>query len=298
MKSKIVVPVLGVALVALLGLTAKACETIQGGPVHRPEEFRDHVRATTRAGEDAYRALSPAPAKEPYASRQGSTSCVDDLGFDDTGVSRDEPIFTWDLDFASDDDYRAALASLRVTWREDGRTVEKVDNGITATLDDGIRVTLHLTSATTTASPNCEPRARVCATGTTTATHTNTCTTPTETGRSTNTSGRTERAGAAARTPGDTTAVSAERVYTVGTAEQPRVGREDRGTSVSSGAAGGTLPRRRGGHVPCRLLDSRTDCTHRPRSSPWRRTSPVSVGSASPASRCVNRSGFGRDSID
>jgi hypothetical protein len=144
MKSKIVVPVLGVALVALLGLTAKACETIQGGPVHSTEEFRDHVRATTRAGEDVYRALSPAPAKEPYASRQDSSSCVDDIGFDDTGVSRDEPAFTWDLDFASDEDYRAALASLRDTWREDGRTVEKVENGIAATLDDGIRVTLHL----------------------------------------------------------------------------------------------------------------------------------------------------------
>ncbi|WAL99544.1 hypothetical protein [Streptomyces sp. Je 1-369] len=144
MKSKIVVPALGVALVALLGLTAKACETIQGGPVHSTEEFRDHVRATTRAGEDTYRALSPAPSKEPYASRQGSSSCVDDLGFDDTGVSRDEPILTWDLDFAGDDDYRAALAALRATWRKDGRTVEKVDNGIATTLDDGIRVTLHL----------------------------------------------------------------------------------------------------------------------------------------------------------
>ncbi|GGV83003.1 hypothetical protein GCM10010228_58610 [Streptomyces massasporeus] len=144
MKPKIMVPVLGVTLVALFGLTAKGCEAIQGGPVRSTEAFRDHVRATTRAGEDVYRALSPAPAKEPYASRQDSSSCVDDFGFDDTGVSRDEPIFTWDLDFASDDDYRAALASLRNTWREDGRTVEKVDNGIAATLDNGIRITLHL----------------------------------------------------------------------------------------------------------------------------------------------------------
>ncbi|MFF5846491.1 hypothetical protein ACIP4T_32690 [Streptomyces massasporeus] len=144
MKSKIVVPVLGVALVALLGLTAKACESIEGGPVRSTDEFRDHVRATTRTGEDVYRALSPAPAKEPYASQQGSSSCVDDFGFDDTGVSRDQPLFTWDLDFESDDDYRAALASLRDTWREEGRTVEKVDHGIAATLDDGIRVTLHL----------------------------------------------------------------------------------------------------------------------------------------------------------
>ncbi|MFJ9662157.1 hypothetical protein ACIRPR_29825 [Streptomyces griseoflavus] len=148
MKSKIVMPVLAVALVTLLGLTAKGCQTLQGGPLHGIEEFRDHVRATTRAGEGAYRALSPAPAGEPYASRQGSTSCKDDLGFDDTGVSRDEPISTWDLDFASNDDYRAALASLKATWRQDGRTVEKVDNGISATLDDGIRVTLHLNSYT------------------------------------------------------------------------------------------------------------------------------------------------------
>ncbi|MDX3434396.1 hypothetical protein PV664_36940 [Streptomyces sp. ME01-18a] len=144
MKSKIVVPVLGVALVALLGLTAKGCEALQGGPVRSAETFRDHVRATTRTGVDVYRALSPAPAKEPYASRQGSTSCVDDFGFDMTGVSRDEPIFTWGLDFASKDEYRAALASLRATWHDDGRTVEEVDNGIAATLDDGIRVTLHL----------------------------------------------------------------------------------------------------------------------------------------------------------
>ncbi|MER6860526.1 hypothetical protein [Streptomyces pilosus] len=148
MKSKIVIPVLGVALVALLGLTAKACQTMHGGPIHGIEELRDHVRATTRAGEDAYRALSPAPTEEPYASQEGSTSCVDDFGFDDTGVSRDQPIFTWEVDFAGDDDYRAALASLRATWREEGRTVEKVDNGIAATLDDGIRVTLHLNSYT------------------------------------------------------------------------------------------------------------------------------------------------------
>ncbi|MFF8633531.1 hypothetical protein ACF052_04850 [Streptomyces pilosus] len=41
-----------------------------------------------------------------------------------------------------------ALASLKATWRQDGHTVEKVDHGITATLDDGIRVTLHLNSYT------------------------------------------------------------------------------------------------------------------------------------------------------
>ncbi|MFJ4539922.1 hypothetical protein ACIP39_28740 [Streptomyces tibetensis] len=144
MKPKIVIPVLGVALVSLFGLTARGCEAMEGGPVRSIEEFRDHVRATTRAGEDVYRALSPEPAGEPYASRQSSSSCVDDFGFDETGVSRDEPVFTWDLDCASDDDYRAALASLRDTWRADGRTVEKVDNGIAATLDHGIRVTLHL----------------------------------------------------------------------------------------------------------------------------------------------------------
>ncbi|MFF7731387.1 MULTISPECIES: hypothetical protein [unclassified Streptomyces] len=144
MKSKIVVPVLGVGLVALFGLTAKGCEAIQGGPVHSTDEFRDHVRATTRAGEDVYRALSPAPAEEPYASREGSSSCVDDFGFDETGVTRGEPTYTWDLDFTSDADFRAALASLRATWRAEGRTVEKVDNGIATTLDDGIRVTFHL----------------------------------------------------------------------------------------------------------------------------------------------------------
>ncbi|MGW0991636.1 hypothetical protein ACWD46_36750, partial [Streptomyces sp. NPDC002486] len=68
--------VLGVALVALFGLTAKGCEAIQGGPVRSTEEFRDHVRATTRTGEDVHRALPPAPARDPYASRQGSPWCM------------------------------------------------------------------------------------------------------------------------------------------------------------------------------------------------------------------------------
>ncbi|WP_405644520.1 hypothetical protein [Streptomyces sp. NBC_00019] len=144
MKSKIVVPALSVALVALFGLVAKGCETMQGGPVHSTDEFRDHVRATTRAGEDVFHALSPAPSGEPWASQEGSSSCVDDFGFDETGVARDEPIYTWNLDFASDADYWKAVASLRSAWREDGRTVEEIENGIATTVDDGIRVTLHL----------------------------------------------------------------------------------------------------------------------------------------------------------
>ncbi|WP_052745301.1 hypothetical protein [Streptomyces sp. WM6386] len=68
---------------------------------------------------------------------------MDDFGFDETGVARDEPTYTWDLDFASDADYREAVASLRSAWREDGRTVEEIENGIATTVDDGIRVTLH-----------------------------------------------------------------------------------------------------------------------------------------------------------
>ncbi|MBC2907806.1 hypothetical protein [Streptomyces cupreus] len=144
MKKNTVLIAAALALVVLFALLAKGCEAVAGGPVGTTDEFREHVRATTAAGESVYRALSPAPTGDPHPSQEGSSSCVDDFGFDDGDVARDEPIFTWDLDFASADDFRAALKALEAAWREEGREVEKIENGIATTLDDGIRVTFHL----------------------------------------------------------------------------------------------------------------------------------------------------------
>jgi len=144
MKKNTVLIAVAVVLVALFALLVKGCQTMAGGPVGTTDEFRDHVRATTDAGDSVYRALSPAPVDDPYPSQDGSSSCVDDFGWDDGDVTRDQPIFTWDLDFASTDDFRAALKALEADWREDGREVEKVENGIATTLDDDVRVTFHL----------------------------------------------------------------------------------------------------------------------------------------------------------
>ncbi|MEV0177179.1 hypothetical protein AB0I00_39505 [Streptomyces sp. NPDC050803] len=143
MKKNVVALTSALAFVALFGLAAKGCESMQGGPVHSTDEFRDHVRATTRAGTDTYLALLPAPAGDLYPAKEGSSSCVDDFGWDDGDVTRDEPSYTWDLEYASDADFRAALTALEADWREDGHKVEKVEDGIATTLD-GIRVTVHL----------------------------------------------------------------------------------------------------------------------------------------------------------
>ncbi|MCM1975392.1 MULTISPECIES: hypothetical protein [Streptomyces] len=143
-KRTTVITVAGcVVLVALLALTAKACESAMGGPVRTTEDLRAYVRATTDAGNTVYLALSPAPRGEPYPVQEGSSSCVDDFGFDDGDVTRDEPAYSWQLDFASPADYRAAMKALAARWRKDGREVEKTDTGITTVLDDGIRVTFH-----------------------------------------------------------------------------------------------------------------------------------------------------------
>ncbi|MER7574422.1 hypothetical protein [Streptomyces sp. NPDC126514] len=66
---------------------------------------------------------------------------MDDFGWDDGKVTRDEPIYVWDLEYATTDDFRAALKALEASWRAEGREVEQVGSGIATTLDDGVRVT-------------------------------------------------------------------------------------------------------------------------------------------------------------
>lgn len=136
--------VAAVALVLLFALLAKGCEAIEGGPVRTTDEFRAHVQATTETGTRVYLALSPVPTGDPHPSQENGGSCVDDFGWDQGNVTRDQPTYAWDLEYASTADFRAALRALEATWREEGREVEKVENGITTALDDGIRVTLHL----------------------------------------------------------------------------------------------------------------------------------------------------------
>lgn len=142
------------ASVVLLALAAAGCQAMEGGRVRSTDEFRAYVQDTTQTGADVYYELTPTPTGAPYAEKQGSSSCVDDFGFDDGDVTRDQPIFTWDLKFASTDDYRTALKSLKAVWKKQGHQVKDLPPaapgeagnglpGITTTLDDDIEVTVH-----------------------------------------------------------------------------------------------------------------------------------------------------------
>ncbi|MEU5599068.1 hypothetical protein [Streptomyces sp. NPDC020298] len=156
------ITLIGAFFVAIIGFGAYACESLEGGPVRSDAEYRERVAQTKEAGQRTVRALTPAPdeASEPpgrtlddIAETDGSTSCVDDLGVDDNGVTRDEPIYHWGLTFAGPDDYLAAVGRLRRQWKRQGLTVKDVPApgkgepgaglpGVTATDDQGIELSL------------------------------------------------------------------------------------------------------------------------------------------------------------
>lgn len=153
-RGQIVGIVVTVVLVALFALAAKGCEAVEGGRVRSADEFAAYVRDTTRTGEDVYYQLTPTPLDEPYPDKEGSSSCVDDLGFDDGDVTRDQPAFTWRLRYASTEDYRTAVKGLKAAWKKRGHQVKDLPApapgepghglpGIATTLDDDIEVTVH-----------------------------------------------------------------------------------------------------------------------------------------------------------
>ncbi|MER6344497.1 hypothetical protein ACWC10_09390 [Streptomyces sp. NPDC001595] len=142
--------VLGVVLVALLGLGASACQSVAVGPVLSAAEYRERVAGTEAAGERALGDLEPVPVETGGGFlEEANGSCVDDFGFDETGVTRDEPTYEWALEFADRDAYLAAVENLHRLWSERGYDVERVEPqpdvdlpGVTATDDDGVELTL------------------------------------------------------------------------------------------------------------------------------------------------------------
>ncbi|MGW7383479.1 hypothetical protein [Streptomyces sp. NPDC054794] len=156
------ITLISVFFLAVIGFGAYACQSLEGGPVRSDVEYRARVAQTKKAGMEAVRSLTPAPeeAAEPpgrtlddIAQKDSSTSCVDDFGVDDTGVTRDEPIFSWELSFTGRSDYLAAVDHLRREWKRQGLTVKDVPApgkgepgaglpGITATDDQGIELAL------------------------------------------------------------------------------------------------------------------------------------------------------------
>ncbi|MER8057616.1 MULTISPECIES: hypothetical protein [unclassified Streptomyces] len=111
----------GAVVVLLLVCFAAGCTALAGGPVSSEADFLAHVRDTRAAGEDTVRFLGSDPASVILDEARSSASCVDDLGVDDGGISRDQPSVSFAPDFTDGDaGYRAAIAELRGRWSERG----------------------------------------------------------------------------------------------------------------------------------------------------------------------------------
>ncbi|MGV9891486.1 hypothetical protein [Streptomyces sp. NPDC003395] len=152
------VTALGALFVAALALGAYGCTSMEGGRVHSAAEYRARVDATKEAGVRTVLALSPAPDlgghwPDELAREESSTSCVDDFGVDDGDVTRDQPLYSWDLDFADPAAYRAAVDHLRRTWQGQALSVKDLPApqqgepgaglpGISTTDEDGIDLSL------------------------------------------------------------------------------------------------------------------------------------------------------------
>ncbi|MEU6992142.1 hypothetical protein ABZ953_15960 [Streptomyces sp. NPDC046465] len=140
--------------VAVLLLTALAtgCASL-AGPAESESAFREHMRDTQRAGEDAVRILGVDPDSVIDDKRMANASCKDDLGADPDGVTRDQPTVTWAPDFASRAAYATAVDTLRKEWSGQELTVKDIPApkkgepgaglpGVRTTTDRGIELSL------------------------------------------------------------------------------------------------------------------------------------------------------------
>ncbi|MFI2367536.1 hypothetical protein [Streptomyces sp. NPDC018833] len=137
--------------VLLLAALAQGCASPAGSRVLSETAFREHLRHTQEAGEDAVRRLGMDPASVVDQKEMADASCKDDLGVDSEGVTRDQPTVTWAPDFASHAAYATAVETLRESWSAQGLTVEDIPApaqdepgaglpGIRATDDRGVEL--------------------------------------------------------------------------------------------------------------------------------------------------------------
>ncbi|MFK0046117.1 hypothetical protein ACIQU4_18795 [Streptomyces sp. NPDC090741] len=109
--------------VLLVGALTQGCA---GGRVMSETEFREHLRLTQEAGEDAVRGLGMVPSSIVDRREMANASCKDDLGVDSEGVTRDQPRVTWAPDFSGRGAYEAALETLRDAWSGQGLKVQDI----------------------------------------------------------------------------------------------------------------------------------------------------------------------------
>ncbi|WP_107418008.1 hypothetical protein [Streptomyces sp. CB03238] len=134
-------------------LVAALTQGCAGGRVMSETEFREHLRLTQEAGEDAVRRLRMDPSSIVDQREMANASCKDDLGVDAEGVTRDQPSVSWAPQFASRTAYEAAVDTLREEWSAQGLTVKDVPApgkgepgaglpGVRTTDDHGIELSL------------------------------------------------------------------------------------------------------------------------------------------------------------
>ncbi|MEU0370482.1 hypothetical protein ABZ070_09490 [Streptomyces sp. NPDC006283] len=153
-RRRILALIVGGALtVLLLPVIALWGLGMADGPVLSETEFREHLRHTEEAGEDAVRRLGLDPSSVVDGRETAGVSCKDDLGVDPEGVVRDQPTVTWKPDFESRAAYTAAVDTLRREWSAQGLTVEDIPAraadepgaglpGVRATDDHGVALSL------------------------------------------------------------------------------------------------------------------------------------------------------------
>ncbi|MFF9853894.1 hypothetical protein [Streptomyces litmocidini] len=143
----------GAVSVLLLAALAQGCASLAGGAVLSETAYREHLRYTREAGENAVRRLGIDPDSAIKRKEMANASCMDDLGMDPDGVTRDRPTITWTPDFGGAAAYTAAVDTLRKEWSARGLTVEDVPApaagepgaglpGVRATDDRGVELSL------------------------------------------------------------------------------------------------------------------------------------------------------------
>lgn len=99
-------------------------ENLGGGPIRSAADYRKQDINTREAGRRIISDLRPGAGDGDRMHEEGSTSCVDDLGFDDDGVTRNQPHYTWRLHYSGEADYLADLGRLRAAWERRGWKTE------------------------------------------------------------------------------------------------------------------------------------------------------------------------------
>ncbi|MFI9206069.1 hypothetical protein [Streptomyces sp. NPDC053048] len=99
-------------------------ETLGGGPVRSAADYRKQDIKTREDGKRVIGGLRPGAGAPDRMREEGSTSCVDDLGFDGDDVTRKQPHYKWGLHYAGEADYLADLDRLRTEWKRRGWTTE------------------------------------------------------------------------------------------------------------------------------------------------------------------------------